>query len=100
MPTSEANLIEELYHNASVSGNRPLEQRLADTAIWFYKNKGRIPLDNLASKQAFLEKAFWILLEVNALLTERLHELEDSKRSKALWLPRGIKLSDDEREFA
>lgn len=95
------SLIEDLLHNASASGNRTLERRMADTAVWFYKNKERIPLDNLASRQVFLQKAFWILLEVNALLLERVHELEAGKRgSRHLWLPRGIKLSDNEREFA
>lgn len=98
---SAESLIEDLLHNASASGNRALERRLADTSIWFYKNKDRIPLDNLASRQAFLQKAFWVLLEVNALLLERVHELEAGRRgSKNLWLPQGIKLSDNEREFA
>jgi hypothetical protein len=92
-------LIEDLLHNATASGNRTLERRLADLAIWFYRNKSRIPLDNLASRQAFLQKGFWIMLEINALLLERLQEIETSKRgSSNLWLPRGMKV--DGREFA
>ena len=64
-------LIQGLLHNASVAGGHPLEQRLADTALWFHANKDSIPLDNLAAKQAFLEKGFWCLLEISALLLER-----------------------------
>jgi hypothetical protein len=91
-------LIQELHHNATVSGNRPLERRLADTAIWFHKNRSRIPMDNLAAKQRFLEKGFEILIEINALLLERVRELEGTRTSKNLWLPRGMKMN--EREFA
>lgn len=96
---NEANLISDLLYNASASGNRTLEKRLADTCVWFYKNRERIPFDNLAARQAFLQKAFWTMLEVNALLLERIHELEDARRSKALWLPRGVRLNHTE-EFA
>jgi hypothetical protein len=93
-------LIEELVHNATASGNRTLERRLSDLAVWFYRNKSRIPLDNLASRQAFLQKGFWIMLEINALLLERLREVEASGRgSKSpLWLPKGMRM--DDREFA
>jgi hypothetical protein len=92
------SLIEDLLYNATMSGNRTLERRLADLSIWFYRNKNSIPLDNLASRQAFLQKAFWISLEVIALLLERIHELESAKRSEKLWLPRGMRMND--REFA
>ena len=93
---SAAKLIDELYHNAAASGNRPLERRLADTAIWFYQNKGRIPMDNLAAKQAFLEQAFWIQVEINALLLERIREMGGSQ---GLWLPKGLDVKGDLRSF-
>lgn len=92
-------LINELMHNAQISGNKPLEQRLADTTVWFYKNMGRIPRDNLAGRQAFLEKALWILLEINALATERIHELEGMKAGTSLWMPRGVSVNGDIRKF-
>jgi hypothetical protein len=94
---SEETLIKELMHNAQASGNRVLEQRMADLTVWFYHNRNRIPRDNLASRQAFLEKAFWTLLEVNALLLERNHELEALRKGRSrLWLPNGIKVSGDQ----
>jgi hypothetical protein len=97
---SEEKLIEELLHNAQASGNRALERRLADLTIWFYKNKGSIPRDNLAARQAFLEKGFWIQMEVIALLLERNHELEAAKRGMSnLWLPRGLDYEGDLRKF-
>jgi hypothetical protein len=90
------DLIEGLAHNARMAGQHPLEQRLADTAVWFYKNKDRIPRDNLASRQAFLEKGFWCLLEISALLLERLRE---ERASKALWIPNGITLDGDVKKY-
>jgi hypothetical protein len=96
---SAETLINELMHNANASGNKPLEQRLADTTVWFYKNKDRIPRDNLAGRQAFLEKAFWIALEINALLLERVHELEGMKPGASLWMPRGVTVNGDVRKF-
>lgn len=85
-------LIQELQHNAAASGNKVLERRLADLTIWFYKNKDAIARDNLAARQAFLEKAFWILLEVNALMLER---MRDNSRSSNLWLPKGVRINGD-----
>jgi hypothetical protein len=87
---TEITLIEELLHNVQASGNQVLERRLADTAVWFYKNKDRIARDNLAARQAFLEKGFWIMLEINALLLQRIRE---SRPGADLWLPTGM-LSD------
>lgn len=93
---SPTELINGLTHNASVSGGHPLEQRLADTAIWFHMNKDRIPRDNLASRQAFLEKGFWCMLEISALLLER---LRSERASKALWIPNGIDIQGDVKRY-
>lgn len=94
--TTERVLIEELLHNSRASGQQQLEKRMADTAVWFYSNRDRIARDNLAARQAFLEKAFWVQLEINALLLERLRK---ATGSDVLWLPKGM-LSDNVREFA
>lgn len=94
--STERVLVQELMHNASASGQRPLERRLADTALWFASNKDRIPKDNLAARQAFLEKAFWIQMEINALLLERLRQ---GSGSKALWLPAGMVHQDSSARF-
>lgn len=87
MSRENERLINELMHNAKVA-EKPLEQRLADTAAWFFHNKDRIPLDNLASKQRFLEKTCWLLIEICALQADRIHKLEGG--SGTLWLPRGM----------
>lgn len=96
MSRENERLIEELMHNAQVA-DKPLEQRLADTAAWFFANKDRIPRDNLASKQAFLEKTVWLLIEICALQAERIHQVEG--RSTHLWLPRGMNATGDIRKF-
>lgn len=95
----EEKLIEELYQNVRASGNRVLERRLADLAIWHHKNRQGMSLDNLAGRQAFLEKSFWILLEVNALMAERIHELENATKSKHLWTPVGMAVNGSLRDF-
>lgn len=98
--SSAEGLIDELLYNANASGQKMLEKRLADLAVWYYKNRSRIPLDNLAARQALLDKAFWTLLEVQALLCERQHELEAMKRGKSrLWVPRGMKVNGSLNEF-
>jgi hypothetical protein len=84
----ERQLIEDLMHNASVSGGKPLEQRLADTALWFHMNKDRIPTDNLPKRLEFMEVGFWCLLEINALLLER---IRTQTGSKTLFLPAGMR---------
>jgi hypothetical protein len=94
--TIASQLIDELQHNATASGNRPLERRLADLTAWHYNNTQALAKDNLAARQAFLERAFWIQLEVIALLVERLRETEGSKN---LWLPAGLDVHGDLRSF-
>lgn len=93
MASSAENLLTELIHFAEASGGKMLERRLADTAVWFHNNKSRVPRDNLAARQAMLETALWTLVEVQALMTERLHELESIKTGSKLWLPRGMKVN-------
>lgn len=91
MKTSDPEvLIRELYDNASVSGQQPLERRLAELTMWYYKNKKRISPENLPAKVAFLEKALWISLEVTALAVERLHSAKGG--ASRLWVPNGIKV--------
>ena len=99
MTIQDEKLIQELLYNVQVSGNRPMERRLADLTLWFYKNKKDIPLDNLASKAAFLEKTIWILLEVLALQAERLHEMENRGRSSNLYLPKGVRVEGDVKKY-
>lgn len=88
MSQIERQLIKELMHNATVAGGKPLEQRLADTALWFHMNKTRIPPENLKKRADFYETTVWCLLEINALLLERIRE---TTGSKTLFLPSGLR---------
>lgn len=89
-------LIRELHKYAAHKGNRPLERRMADLAQWYFYHMGQHPIDNLAAKCAFLEKAFWIQVEINALVIERVNELRGG--SAKLWLPSGM--SDGARNYS
>lgn len=92
-------LIEELLNNVKASGNQVLERRLADMAVWFYQNRTRIPPENVVARQAFLEKSMWVMVELNALLLERVHELESKGAGKGLFLPKGLTIQGDVRRF-
>jgi hypothetical protein len=85
-----AQLVSDLEYNANVSGNHVLERRMADFAVWYYSNVKDIPPENLARRLEFQEKSTWILLELNALMIERLRE---KTGSKSLFLPNGITVS-------
>lgn len=97
--SSPYQLIEELQHNATASGNKTLERRLADLTLWYFKNREQVGRDNLPRALALLEKAFWINLEVNALLVERIHELENNKPGAHIWTPIGLAVNGDLRKF-
>ena len=97
MKTSDPQvLVRELLENASISGQQPLERRLAELTLWYYKNKTRISPDNLPVKVAFIEKAFWIGLEVMALSVERMHNMKGGSR---LWIPNGIRV-DGKQQYS
>jgi hypothetical protein len=96
MDSVKRRLIDELEYNAEHS-QQMAESRLAETAAWFFGNKDRMPIDNFASRADFLFKACWMLIETNALLLERIHELEGGKSK--LWLPKGMKMSGDVKKF-
>lgn len=89
-------LIRELEHNAVVSGNKTLERRLADLTVWFWNNRKDLARDNLAARQEFGERTIWIMLEILALQTERIHDLEGRK---TLFMPRGVSVRGDVRRF-
>lgn len=88
-------LVRELADLARRRGNRPLEQRMYDLALWYSYHMGEIPVDNLAAKCAFLEKAFWIQVELNALLYD---EIRAGRGSPKLWLPSGM--TDGAKHYA
>tara|TARA_Y100000310_G_scaffold255351_1_gene262748 strand:+ start:2601 stop:2888 length:288 start_codon:yes stop_codon:yes gene_type:complete len=68
----------------------PLEKRLVDMAVWFHKNKDRIPRGAVETRCDFLEKSLDITLELVALLVQRL-EFVEGRRHSPLWTPSGIR---------
>lgn len=65
----------------------PLEKHLLDTAIWFHKNKGKIPTENLKERVAFLEKSLDIFLDLAALTMQRIQRVENRPKSPSLYIP-------------
>lgn len=89
-------ILEELENIATRSGGKMLERRLADLAIWFYRNNKRLAPDNVMARQAFMEKAFWTMIEVQALILERMQEMELSRKGPSrLYLPAGIRVNGE-----
>ena len=82
-------LINQLEH-LSTETRLPLEKRLVDTAVWYHKNKDRIPREDLGKRLDFMEKTFDIFLEMIAMSVDRTQMLEGRGRSENLWLPNGI----------
>lgn len=89
-------LMRELIENARISGQKPLEKRLAELTIWFYNRRSSIAPENVAAKCAFLEKTCWIQMELIALLLERVRDVNGSKH---LWIPDGM-ISQDGKHFS
>lgn len=83
------NLIKEMEEIAGRTG-LPLERRLMDTAIWFHRNWPTMDEANVYRRIEFLGKALDIMIEMNAMLVERLHEAESRRKSPTLYTPRGI----------
>ena len=92
------NLIKELEELSSRS-ELPLERRLVDTAIWFHRNRDRIPRENLPKRLDFLEKTLDIFLELTALTVDRVQQAEGRPKSRSLWLPSGVSVEGDVRRF-
>lgn len=91
------SLLKELEDRAQ-DITRPFERRLVDTAVWFHKNKDRMPRENLKARIDFLETALDIFIELTAMSMDRLHEVEGRGKSK-LWLPTGMAMSGSVKNF-
>ncbi len=98
MSLSVVTLIKQLESKASNTA-LPAEQRLADTCLWWFRNKDRISKENLPARLELQEKMFSIFLELNALIMERIQEIEGLKRSERLWLPRGVSVAGNLRRY-
>ena len=69
----------------------PLDRRLLETGIWFYKSRERIPDENVMARLAFSEKTLEIVLEMFAMTLERLRQAE-GRKSNVLYTPRGLNI--------
>jgi hypothetical protein len=83
--------LEDIAHRTEL----PYEKRLMETALWFHKNKDRIPREAMAKRVDFLETAVDCLLEMLAMNLERLQGTEGRAASSSLWLPNGMKMNGD-----
>ena len=98
MPKITEQLINKLEHLNNET-RLPLERRLIETAVWFHRNKDRIPRENLEKRIDFLEKTLDIFLEMTAMLVDRAQLVEGRTKSESLWIPRGIDASGDVTKF-
>jgi hypothetical protein len=89
MSEMTTQLLDQL-NEMSTETAQPLEKRLIDMAVWFHKNKDRVPRNDVEKRCDFLAKSLDIHLELVALLVQRL-ELAEGRRNSPLWLPSGIK---------
>ena len=83
------NLIKQL-EQLSTENHLPFEKRMIDTAVWFHRNKDRIPPENIKARMDFLEKTLDIYLEMMAMALDRMQMAEGRKGSTDLWLPNGM----------
>jgi hypothetical protein len=97
MTEMTSQLLDRL-NEMSTETAQPLEKRLVDMAVWFHKNKDRMPRNNVEARCDFLMKSLDIHLELVALLVQRL-ELAEGRRGSPLWLPAGIKNNDTGEVF-
>ncbi len=97
--TFTPQLIDTLDHILNTGGQRPLERRLIDTAIWFHRNKPRLARENVMARLEFLETTCDTLIEMGALLTQRMQEVEGLKSHATLWLPKSISKRGDVEVF-
>ena len=73
----------------------PYEKRLMETALWFHKNKDRMPSDDLRKRLDFMELVMDHLMEMMAMSLQRMQEAEGRAYSSNLWLPNGMKIGGD-----
>jgi len=83
----------------STEGHLPLEKRLIETAVWFHRNKDRIPRENLGKRLDFLEKSLDIHIELVAMLVDRMQLSEGRPKSRNLWIPNGMEVTGDLNKF-
>ena len=69
------SLIRQLEQRAQNTA-LPLEKRIQDTAIWWFRNQGRIGRENVQERLRFIEKTLEIFIEIMALSLDRIQHAE------------------------
>lgn len=98
-PTEITPQLIDALEEISLMTHLPLEQRLVDTALWYYRNRPRIAQENLPKRLEFAEKSLEIIIEMFALTVQRLQRAEGRPKSSSLWLPAGMEAKGDIRRF-
>lgn len=75
---------------AAKNADGPLEERIANSAVWWYKNKGLIPRDNLTKRLDFQEEMITLLFDILVMVTER----QNVQGASKLLRPRAVMLHD------
>ncbi len=91
-------ITDEMERKASDSST-PLEQRISDTCNWFYQNRDRIPKEDLLKRIEFYDKFSEIMIEIIAMMTDRLQQAENRQKSERLYLPKGLSMKGDITRF-
>lgn len=79
--------------------SKQLEKRVEEWGLWYHYNKDRIPPTHLEKRCAFYEKAIDGCIEILAIATKDIQELEGKKPGASLWLPKGMSMLGDPKEF-
>ena len=87
-------ILSEIEQRAGDQG-LPLERMLIDVAVWYFKSQPRIGKDDVHKRLAFLERCLECMMDINALLVDRLHAAEGRKNPGATILIPKIQLSGD-----
>lgn len=82
-------LIDRL-EQAAKNAHSPLEERVANTVVWWYKNRERIPADNLGKRLEFQGEMITVLLDIIGLMVER----QNQSGAPKLLRPRALALHD------
>lgn len=92
-------LVNALDEIAGQAGHLPLEQRLIDLTVWYFRNKPRLSKEAIGLRLDFAERTAEIMIELAALIVQRLQQAEGRPKSQNLWLPRGVEAKGSLRKF-
>lgn len=89
-------LLDKLEKIANAT-NKPLEKRMIQLAVWYYRNNERIT--QVEKRLEFHDIFINNLLETMVMMLERIQKAEGRGSSSSLWLPSGMSLEGDLERF-